>query len=375
MWELKVSQCSVVGTCCTLAEIRKIGCRTGVIDPRNRDSDYRVHFLIVSELGRPGVTSRAVRKLLDDKYAGQIRKAGRLATCEEFREFWEESLEKGLAPGAYWALVSSAHVPDGFCSWLFGEIHMMSHLCGASARGALLHEVETAAARTEEFARLERENRSALKTIGELKGRLEESERRMAAMAARLMSAEARSASAPVAPVRQQEDQDRKRRATRPHFAELEYKRSLQRTLTRPDVGSVCASATPPPIQPRVDCDLNGCRLLYVGGLPSAVCKIRELTERCSGCFLHHDGGIEQSMGELEGLASKADVVLLPVRNVSHQAARRVKQYCVARGIPFKPLRSSSISAFNHALLEVRSGSLHRGGRKPDVPEAELKSS
>jgi hypothetical protein len=80
---------------------------------------------------------------------------------------------------------------------------------------------------------------------------------------------------------------------------------------------------------------------------------MKEITERRNGCFLHHDGGMEQSSAELLSLASRADVVLLPVRHVSHQAARQIKAVCQGRGIPFWPLRSSSVTAFSTALNAV----------------------
>jgi hypothetical protein len=65
---------------------------------------------------------------------------------------------------------------------------------------------------------------------------------------------------------------------------------------------------------------------------------------------LHHDGGIEDHTSLLPGLASRADVVLIPVDCVSHEAALAAKALCRQGGKRFVPLRSASVASLVGAL-------------------------
>ncbi|WP_163616705.1 DUF2325 domain-containing protein, partial [Klebsiella pneumoniae] len=70
--------------------------------------------------------------------------------------------------------------------------------------------------------------------------------------------------------------------------------------------------------------------LLYVGGRPRHVAKLRGLTEELGGRLLSHDGGIEDAMPLLAGLVGQSDLVLFPVDCVSHEATGLVKRHCEA---------------------------------------------
>jgi hypothetical protein len=90
--------------------------------------------------------------------------------------------------------------------------------------------------------------------------------------------------------------------------------------------------------------------LLYVGGRPAQIGRLRALAERFGGMFLHHDGGIEDRGGLLPGLVGRADAVLFPVDCVSHAAMSQVKRLCRQGGKPLVPLRSSGLAPFCAAL-------------------------
>jgi hypothetical protein len=96
--------------------------------------------------------------------------------------------------------------------------------------------------------------------------------------------------------------------------------------------------------------DLCGYCLLYVGGRPQTVCKLKEWVSKHNGALLHHDGGIEQSAGMLGDLARQADIVLFPVDCVSHGAIGTVKKLCESYGKRLCPLRTASVSAFQRAI-------------------------
>src|SRR5262249_31795711 len=65
---------------------------------------------------------------------------------------------------------------------------------------------------------------------------------------------------------------------------------------------------------------LSNRTLLYVGGRQAQIGYLRAYAERSGALFLHHDGGIEERAGLLQGLISRADAVLFPVDCISHTA-------------------------------------------------------
>jgi hypothetical protein len=86
--------------------------------------------------------------------------------------------------------------------------------------------------------------------------------------------------------------------------------------------------------------------LLYVGGRQAQIGHLRAFAEGYGALFLHHDGGIEERSGLLQGLISRADAVLFPVDCISHAAMTLVKRTCRQSGKPFLPLRGAGLAPF-----------------------------
>ena len=95
---------------------------------------------------------------------------------------------------------------------------------------------------------------------------------------------------------------------------------------------------------------LSDLTLLYVGGRQAQIGHLRAFAERCGALFLHHDGGVEERSGLLQGLISRADAVLFPVDCISHAAMSLVKRTCRQSGKPFLPLRGAGLAPFCTAL-------------------------
>ena len=114
--------------------------------------------------------------------------------------------------------------------------------------------------------------------------------------------------------------------------------------------------ARPPSRDAFVPGDLAGTTLLYVGGRAHHVAQMRKLAERCSARFLHHDGGIDDRSGLLEGLVARADLSLFPVDCVSHNAVAVVKRISRGANKPFVALRSSGLTSFAAALRSIAAG-------------------
>jgi hypothetical protein len=102
--------------------------------------------------------------------------------------------------------------------------------------------------------------------------------------------------------------------------------------------------------------NLDGRRILLVGGLRQRVTHFKKLVEACDGRFAHHDGGMEESMERLDSLFGRADAVLFPIDYVSHAALDRVKRLCRRWNKPYLPMKRCGIAAFTEALEAYANG-------------------
>jgi hypothetical protein len=371
IWEVRAaSLCSVVGTCLTLVELRRIAkkCRFAV-DPYKL-TDYDIHGMIVSQMNTDNSISRAVTKYLNAKFEGAVRKCRVLEGDEALLGYWESAVEAGLAPGAYWALVTLPILPLNIETRVYGEIHMMSHICGSSNRGdaraitaARNEKGEIARRLTAQIAERDRRLREAQEENARLRTRLRpleplvaECEKLRCALAQNGFVAELESHRDELAVVRKENAQLRQTVAT----MELRLERIRARLEARRRQwlrdSQVAQSETMDRLEvvdeesPESNSDLCGRCLLYVGGRPQTVCQLRNLVARRNGCLLHHDGGLEQSQSRLGELVRQADEVFFPVDCVSHGAMDVVKKLCESNGKPMTPLRTASLTAFLRAI-------------------------
>jgi len=109
------------------------------------------------------------------------------------------------------------------------------------------------------------------------------------------------------------------------------------------DIAEVNSAKKQPP-------HLSNLTLLYVGGRQAQIGHLRAVAERSGAIFLHHDGGIEERSGLLQGLISRADAVLFPVDCISHAAMSLIKRTCRQAEKPFLPLRGAGLAPFCAAL-------------------------
>jgi hypothetical protein len=101
------------------------------------------------------------------------------------------------------------------------------------------------------------------------------------------------------------------------------------------------------------DTNLRGRCILYVGGIDRQCGRFRDLVERRNGRFVHHDGGLHDGRLRLGSILPQADAVFCPVDCVSHDAAKRVKQFCKRHGKRLVLLPRASLAAFTRGLSEV----------------------
>jgi Uncharacterized protein conserved in bacteria (DUF2325) len=371
IWELaETFHCSVIGTCLSTADLRKILTKLGFAQPS--DSDHDLHSRGVGLASQNTPAAKRLHKALDDRHELAIRQFGRANSDAEVRALWQEATQRGDIPGPYWALLTHPSASYGLVREAFGHVHMLSHLVGSANRADIrrLAELEDAKAALE--AKVERQQAQLHSVITErdrtiqdlqtalsarigndgppvddaadhatLQHLISALEHRLAGEARRRASLENRLAVAEQALEQERRErhaaQDREQAIT----AELAAaEASLQ--MNDPEPGDEATT-------PRLD----GVSLLYVGGRPHQVAALRSLGERLGATFNHHDGGIEEQSGRLAGLAGRADIVLFPVDCVSHEAALAVKRLCRQYGKPFVPLRSGGQGAFLAALAAL----------------------
>ncbi|GAB6041383.1 DUF2325 domain-containing protein [Endothiovibrio diazotrophicus] len=403
LWELPPAfHCTLIGTCLGASELRKLAPRVGVRDAPAL-TDYELHGLFVRGARARGAISHRLHKLLERKYAASLRRFARARDEAALEALWAEAWEQGTFAGPLWAVMSHGAAGEALLWRVYGEIHMLSHQVGAANRADLRRlaraeqGLEEARLQVEALRRRVAEAEQGLRgasrsrvELNALRERTLVAERRVDALlggrewielerarqeAERRRAAEAdRAARLEVALGCREEELMRLRDRT----GELEHElmergagmAALERQLDRLfDDTSDCPDGCPAEAVCRGG--LAGRRVLCVGGRARLTPHYRALVEGQNGRFLHHDGGLEESAGRLQGLLASADVVICPADCVSHDAYYRVKGFCKRTGKPCLMLDGSGISSFARALdglATLDGGGAGEGGGVVPVP-------
>ena len=391
LWELdRIHHCSVIGTCLTLAELRQIHRRLGGTT-QTLDSDYDLHRVFVSAARETSVASRLIQKHLDRKYKSAIRQLNKARSVSDFAAYWSVALSSGDIAGAYWALITHPQTPEELLDRIYGEIHMLSHLSGASIRVDMqeLHRLRTrcpelatqlAEAQSDARRRLA-EQQHVIDALNKQLACTLETERQLQAAQARLRlleeyspiaqlthelealktqhttthaRAERAEAALEVWRQRAMRSTEQNERLTQ-QWAESRQERDLLEITLGRWLMSSCASSDDISSIPDTHPDLVGRCVLYVGGRPNQCAHFRALVERRNGRFLYHDGGREDARAQLWDVVRQADAVFCPLDCVSHDAADRIKRFCERHTKPLIFLPRASLAAFNRGLHKVAS--------------------
>ena len=356
VWEIQTSWlCSIVGTCLTRSDVDRILKRAGV---RFHDGAqaYDVHGFMVVRASERGRVGREINKTLDEKYAAVLRKVGAEPDHERLAALWNDLCARGLVAGAYWAIMSHAHVTEELKVHAFGEVHMLSHFMGGCNRHTA-KELWAAERQIRELAdKLARARRHGQETAAARERRIGELEQELKRTRYEVVKAYAASARRPAGGVpmaARQRRGERRLAAARARVQALEAENQRLKALI-----GVLADVAPPRAAPEPEARplaaapaaAEGRCVLYVGGRCQLLPHLRARAEACNACLLHHDGGQEETLQALDGLVDRADVVFCPIDCVSHQACLKVKSLCRRRAKPFVPLRSSSATCFWRAM-------------------------
>jgi hypothetical protein len=362
--------CSVIGTCLSTAELRKLMARFIHLDGA---SDLDVHHDAVRMAGGNPDVARALTKALDRRHEGSLQRFARAKDSDGVAELWRQSLKSGEIPGAYWAVLTHRRASNELRQEAFGDVHMLSHLVGAANRADIRHLVALEQENADIRERADRQQERLREVIGErdrrssecdlLRARvteLQQSNHSRTGSLAEVSGAAAAALSAAVAL------QTGRREAAEARVVglesdlarleeELEHLRAhadeMARELAAAETELREGSRPPDAETSSLRQGLDGRRILYVGGRPSSIPAIRDLVLRHGGEYRRHDGGMEDRKGSLAAALGWADLVVFPVDCVDHDSALILKRSCLRQGKPFLPLRSASVASFAATIV------------------------
>ncbi|MFL9983632.1 DUF2325 domain-containing protein [Paraburkholderia sediminicola] len=384
--------CSIIGTCLSTHELRKLVPKFTGLDRRDA-SDLEIHHSAVELAIDGGAGAKALHKLLDEHYAAAIRRFDKAADDVELLKLWDEALKSGEIPPAYWALMTHPCATLHVRQKAFGELHMLSHLVGAANRADIrrlvaleaenaglkekverqqsrLQEISTQrdaaiAALNEQSAQL-----TALATrqtptdpsdleseVSKLRDKLADSDQRVALHTSRREAAEQRALQEQGAALALRKSRDQA-------LAQLLLVQNECDALERATVDSADSSHGAQTRRASLD-SVRGKRIVYVGGRPGSNAALKRLVEAAGGDFVVHDGGVEDRKGLLAAALPGADIVVFPVDCVDHDSMNTLKRVCERHQIDYHPLRTASVASFVELVDRLRPEHLAQLGNPP----------
>jgi hypothetical protein len=340
--------------------------------------DYQLHGYFVKEADQNNKPGKMINKLLDKRHAVSIRKLRTIDNVNALRDFWIMSMNDGDIPGPYWAILSHPATSEELGEQMFADVHMLSHLVGASNRANIykIQEVEEQIVNLDQkFNRQQRQHIKSLKirdeTITGLRSTIRDIQTtqvtkltKVTSMASPTVSAKPYELLHPVPShhsftslqknISQLSDKLQESNLT---IAKAVKKiKSLEVLVDELREENRCLENSflqnGEDESKAVSLDLTGQCLLYVGGQRHTVHRLRDLVEDWNGKFIHHDGGLESSINELASAVTRADTVVFPIDCVSHSAANKVKRLCHQTMKPFITLRTSGVASFVTGLRD-----------------------
>jgi hypothetical protein len=378
IWEMHHSvHCSIIGTCLSSAEIRRLLVKLCVPGADAAD-DHDLHKQGVALASKMHGGGKFIQKALDHRHGTAIKQFAKAKDEGTLTQLWDDAVKRGDIPGAYWAVLSHPLATDALMRKAFGDVHMLSHMIGAANRADIRRLRQLEAENAALSAQLEAQQRHLRDGFTARDGRIrllnEALSRALAREPAQPESAsdDARAAREAILDLERRlgrESACRKRFESRVEAAvraqalaesarrdAVRECEDLRQELALAEAQIMGLLGEDHVTQEPVTLHLRGAQVLYVGGRARQVPQLKAVVERAGGVLLHHDGGVEHSMTLLPGLVSRADCTVFPVDCISHDAMGTLKRQCRQAAKPFVPLRTSSLASLlaGLAMLELQ---------------------
>lgn len=376
LWELSHKcHCPVIGTCFEVAELR--GLLKKVLDFPRDTSDFVLHTTAVGACESRSTVAELLHKQLEKRYPLTIRKFSAARDSAALGLLWRAEVAAGNGiPGALWAILSHPACDATLEHEVYADIHMIQHQIGSGNRADLktlkqqreqiseLRRQLEKARQENEALRAERaaETQSLGQRIVELRTELAGSAARFAQLTGHY---EALRDSLPELRDRQsllrraaEAEARNQALAAQAENHEGELERLRQQLQNAEETIDWLNRLGEPPENTGTILDDTGERLsgkcvLCVGGRAGMVDAYRHLVEQSGGRFIHHDGGLEESLHRIDGALTAADLVICQAGCISHNAYWRVKEQCKRTGKRCVFVRNSGVSSFGRGLDEA----------------------
>ena len=370
LWEVAHKfHCPIIGTCFAVDELRGLMKKVMHLPPKT--SDFVLHTTAVGTCEARSPLSEILQKHLEKRFQLTIRRFAQAKTCEALETLWCEATASGCEiPAALWATWTHPACDSVLEQAVYGDIHMIQHQIGTGTRADLktlkhLHhenrhlraqlektreenEVLRSDKATETHAlggrivelRAELAGRDAC--IAKLTGQIEQLRETLPDLKDRQTL------------LRRASDAEARAAALSASSASLEHEIKRLRGLlghAEETIMQLAASDELPTQEasPRND-GLSGKCVLCVGGRSNLVDAYRQLIEEQGGRFLHHDGGLEESLHRIDGALAAADLVICQAGCISHNAYWRVKEQCKRTGKRCLFVKGSGVSSFGRIV-------------------------
>lgn len=371
LWELEHKcHCPIIGVCFDLKRIRQIVGKVMQTSPRT--TDFEIHTSAVRESACRSRLAELLQKELEQHYTLCIQRFKTAKTAEALAGLWQESLAITDVAGPLWATLTHPCCTPELTQKIYADIHMLQHQVGAGERAdlAILRHLQQKNTQLDEAHKelqhkLTSMRQQHAREIEALKQQLTASREeglRQEQAAARyfgeltVLREHAREKETPLALSRRAQQAESRCLALRAQLRELELQQTHLQTENEHLAASLARRPLAPPVtspaitaMPAEDA-LTGRCVLCVGGRTGAAHHYRTLVERLGGRFIHHDGGLEESLGRLDGSIAAADAVICQAGCISHNAYWRVKAQCKRSGKPCLYLKTPSLSNFVRGL-------------------------
>lgn len=379
LWQLDHNyHCAVIGTCLTMAEVKKL-LNSFHVDCK-RINAYDIHTTIVTMIAYNDFRSKKVQNYLDKKFSTVIQKTKKM-DAQELRTEWKSVLNTGDLVGTFWAVMSHPLTDEKMKRDFYGDIHMLSHLSGASNRVDLKRlsqlekerigiskEINFEQSRTN---KLTADNLCLNTKVKNLKDKSTGLTHQIAALEksnTKLMDSqnvkEHQLLNQQVEKLKKtiiaQENEIRKQQSNKTQLDNLVTQLKHQQLRNESEISIYQEEAEYLQYllsqqNKHDDCQfkkqgLCGRCVLYVGGKKNLIPHYRELVEEKAGVFLHHDGGQEKNTQALSQMLTRADVVIFPSDCISHEAYWKIKRSCKKQQKPFEYLNSPGLYSLSSML-------------------------
>ncbi len=382
LWQLDHNyHCAIIGTCLSLTEVKSL-LKSLRIDC-SKCNAYEIHTMIVTMISYNDFRSKRVQSYLDKKFSTALKKVKKMDEKALVSE-WKSVLNSGNLVATFWAMISHPRCHTAMKRDIYGDIHMLSHLSGASNRVDLkrldhlekenIHLFKTAASEQEKAGQAKLDSlaeRESIKYAEQANAELMRELTTLEKTNANLLASQSRKElqqlnlqtirlnnkiNAQANELEKQHKITDQLHTRITQQAKQQLRRASEVAIYKEEAEYLQALLSQQKQQD--DClfkqqNLCGQCVLYVGGKKNLIPHYRDLVEKKSGTFLHHDGGEEKSTQSLSKSLSRADIVIFPSDCISHEAYWVIKRACKKQQKPFEYLNSPGLHSLSHALNKI----------------------